>query len=135
MTYEREGEVADGRDGRLRSLRVLHPQHRPRTGVTGPDQSQGQRTIPGRRDGDRRYHADPLAVILEARAGGRARRPQLEPEPLEDLVDVSQCVDPRDRLLAEITTLDEADRPVIAADLLRQVLLGDVLAEHGRPRL
>ena len=42
---------------------------------------------------------------------------------------------PRHGLLPEVTAFDEIDRAGVAADLLGQVLLRDVLAENRRTRL
>src|SRR5215212_4743342 len=47
----------------------------------------------------------------------------------ECLIDVTESIDPCHRLLAEVTTLGEADGLLIAIDLLRQVLLANVDAE------
>ena len=44
-------------------------------------------------------------------------------------------IEPGDRLLAQIASLHEVDGAGVAADLLREVFLGDVLAENGRARL
>ena len=46
-----------------------------------------------------------------------------------------QGIDASDGLLAQVTPLDEIDRAVVAAELLRQVFLGDFLAENRRSRL
>src|SRR5262249_39639018 len=50
------------------------------------------------------------------------------------LIDMPKCVYSCNRLLAKITSLDEADRAVVAADLLREVRFGDIFAENGSPR-
>ena len=76
-----------------------------------------------------------LPSASRAEPGAGHARAGLEREPLQDLVDVAEGVDPGHGLLAEVAALDEADRPVVAGELLGQVLLGDVLAEDRRPRL
>jgi hypothetical protein len=50
-------------------------------------------------------------------------------------IDVPQRVQPRHGLLPQVTTLREADRQAVAADLLRQVLVRDVATEFRRARL
>ncbi len=67
--------------------------------------------------------------------GSGQRRTRLEHQPAQDLIDVAERIEPRHGLLPQITTLDEIDGAGIAADLLREILLGDILAENGRARL
>ena len=52
-----------------------------------------------------------------------------EPQSPHELVHVPQSVDAGDRLLAEIATLHEVDRPIVAANLLGQVPLRHIAAE------
>ena len=48
------------------------------------------------------------------------------------LIDVPQRVDAGDRLLAEIAALGEADRQLVAADFLRQIVLVEIDAKERR---
>ena len=43
-------------------------------------------------------------------------------------------IDPSDGLLTQVAPFDETDRAVVAAEFLRQVFLGDFLAEDRRAR-
>ncbi len=132
----REGEIADGRDDRPGRAGRRDLERRPggRRGWSGssPARPDGRATGENGGRGDR---ADALAVGFQGGAGRRAFGARLEGEPLQDLVDVPQGVDPGDGLLTEVAALDEADRPVVAGELLGQVLLGDVLAEDRRAGL
>ncbi len=78
------------------------------------------------------YRAGRFAFVEKRRTGGWTGRFGGESKPFQDLVDMPQGINTGYRFLAEITALDEADGAFVARDLLRQVLLGDVLAENRR---
>src|SRR5262245_60169416 len=50
----------------------------------------------------------------------------------EQAVDVAQSVDAGDGFLTQITAFGEANRLGVAADLLRQVVVGDVAAKERK---
>ena len=72
--------------------------------------------------------------MLQNRAGLRNGRSRLKAKPLQQLVDMPERIDPSDRLLTQVAPLDEIDGAVVATKLLRQVFVGNLLAEHRRAR-
>ena len=74
--------------------------------------------------------ADDLALVDEL--GVRTRRLALELEHPQAAVGVAAVVQPRDRLLARIAALREADRPLGQARLGGQDAVVDLLAPRGR---
>ena len=68
-------------------------------------------------------------------AAGRRNLGCVEADADQHFVYVSQRVDPGDGLLSEVTTFDEADRPRVAIDFLRQVRGRDVLAKQWKSPL
>ena len=110
-------QVADGRGDGRGSSPAATCKRVPGVGMLVRIKPRATGAFRDRREGGRRDHADPLAVVPRATSPAAGRRDaRLEREPLQDLVDVPQRIDPRDGLLAQVAALDEADRAVVAAE-------------------